>query len=103
MNHDHNFVAGMPFHLGNAPGGGSGRQSGGSHEMISDGDSVPELGVEASKVTGPSWCEHPDPDVKGTTLVGVNVSRHRLEFSSGCICHHVAIADRFHVLVAVQT
>ena len=35
--------------------------------MISDGDSVPELGVEASKVTGPGWCERPDPDVKGTT------------------------------------
>jgi hypothetical protein len=33
--------------------------------MISDGDSVPELGAEGSKVTGPSWCEHPDPDVKG--------------------------------------
>jgi hypothetical protein len=37
--------------------------------MISDGDSVPELGVEASKVTGPGWCEHPDPDVKGTTML----------------------------------
>ena len=67
MNHDHNSVAGMPFHLGDAPGGGSGRQSGGSHGMISDGNSVLRLGVEASKVTGPGWCEHPDPDVKGTT------------------------------------
>jgi hypothetical protein len=35
--------------------------------MISNVDSVPELGVEVSKVTGPSWCEHPDPDVKGVT------------------------------------
>jgi hypothetical protein len=35
--------------------------------MISDGDSVPELGAEVSKVTGPSWCEHPDPEEKGTT------------------------------------
>jgi hypothetical protein len=34
--------------------------------MISDGDSVPELGAEASK---PSWCEHPDPDVKGDTFI----------------------------------
>ena len=62
-----NPVSGVTLKLGNVPDrGGSGRQSGGSHGMISDGDSVPELGVEVSKVTGPSWCEHPDPEEKGT-------------------------------------
>ena len=35
--------------------------------MISDGDSVPELGVEVSKVTGPSWCEQPGTLEKGVT------------------------------------
>jgi len=67
MHRDDDAIGCVALHLGNAPGGGSGRQSGGSHEMISDGDSVPELGAEVSKVTGPSWCEQPDPDVKGTT------------------------------------
>jgi hypothetical protein len=40
---EHNPVSGVALKLGNVP------DRGGSHEIISDGGSVPELGVEASK------------------------------------------------------
>jgi hypothetical protein len=67
MHRDDDAIGCMPFHLGDAPGGGSGRQSGGSHGIISDGDSVLRLGVEASKTSGPSWCEQPGTLEKGVT------------------------------------
>jgi hypothetical protein len=45
----------VPLHLGDAPGVLSGRQSGGSHEIVSDGDSVPELSAEVKVTTGLRW------------------------------------------------
>jgi hypothetical protein len=85
MHRDDDAIGCVALHLGNAPGGGSG-----SHEMISDGDSVPELGAEGSKVTGPSWCEHPDPDVKGTTR-----SQEQQLWCSSCSMRSIASCSAF--------
>ena len=35
--------------------------------MISNVDSVPELGAEASKTSGPNWCKQPGTLEKGVT------------------------------------
>jgi hypothetical protein len=46
MHGKNNPVSSVALHLGDAPG-----VLGGSHEIVSDGDSVPELGVEVKVTT----------------------------------------------------
>jgi hypothetical protein len=60
----------LTFHLGNAPGGGGGNRHGFNNKKVKVWCNLfnrPVARLLVSKVTGPSWCEHPDPDVKGTT------------------------------------